>query len=317
MLARHASVSASEVSVFARRRWPASTMSSNDGSLVIVDILGHRRDVGRVRRLVPRGRPQPRVDAASASRIGVRPFKPRRSASAIAQAFHESSEKESWQFHRQRHAVTQREERGEQARVAGQAIVVMADGLGVARDRAEAGRRTRRGPRRARARCRSPARRPGRRRSTSRSSSGSYSCLLPSWKMRSKGPATLCRNRDASPTITLTFASMPARAKFWRAVAARSGIHLHRQQHAVGRQGQRHAGRRIADGGADLQDAPGAERNDQRSQQPRRRRIHQRQTSSQALGANRLEDRLERRVMPLEVVEHGLCNCLAHGGHRL
>ena len=94
MLARHASVSASDVSVFARSRWPASTMSSNDGSPVIVRASGEGGTSGASGARLPRGRAQARRRRPPApSRIGLRPFKPRRSASAIAQAFHESSEK--------------------------------------------------------------------------------------------------------------------------------------------------------------------------------------------------------------------------------
>ncbi len=74
-------------------------------------------------------------------------------------------------------------------------------------------------------------------------------------------------------------------------------VQLHRQQLAVGGQRQRHAGGRVADGRADLEDATGAERDDERAKQPGRGRIDQRQSRGQPFGANGLEDRLERWVM--------------------
>ena len=112
--------------------------------------------------------------------------------------------------------------------------------------------------------------------------------------------------------MTLTRSARPARTKFSRACAARFWILLHRHQHAVGRERAGEPDPRVADGGADFENARGADGGGQHAQQRADFRVDQRKVLLFALARDLEKHGVGEAIEPGEVSFDGVRDDLAH-----
>ena len=97
-------------------------------------------------------------------------------------------------------------------------------------------------------------------------------------------------------------------------MAARAGIELERDQPAARLERLRHPQRRVADGRANLEHGARVQGDDEASQQPSGLRLDERQAGGNALGADLVDQRVDRRMEVREIATERRRENLSHRG---